>query len=81
MTPHPSAQENVLARSVAPHSTPLNSPLLHQRNPSVANTSTTSMATFPFDPTPFLPQGFSVVEVADRPTRARVVCRDFSAAN
>ncbi|XBI96381.1 hypothetical protein VPH35_032670 [Triticum aestivum] len=39
------------------------------------------MATFPFDPAPFVSRGFSVIEVVDRPARARVVCGDFSTVN
>lgn len=41
----------------------------------------TPMATFPFDPTPFLPRGFTAIEVANRPARVHVICGDFSAAN
>ena len=31
------------------------------------------MASFPFDPTPFIPQNHQVIEVEGRPARARVV--------
>ncbi|KAF7050517.1 hypothetical protein CFC21_058876 [Triticum aestivum] len=48
---------------------------------AVQNSALAPMATFPFDPTPFVPRGFSVIEVADRPARARVVYGDFSVAN
>lgn len=39
------------------------------------------METFPFNPAPFLPEGFHAIEVANRPARARYICNSFEPAN
>lgn len=69
----------------APHSRHPLSHLLCQTEITIVATIQGSlpvaMATFPFDPTPFLPRSCHAIEVEGRPARARVIHDDLRPTN
>lgn len=79
-------QSNQVITAAASHS--------HQTPPSLQQTAPLTrvcvaaapvrlpeMATFPFDPAPFLPEGFHAIEVEGRPARHRVLHGNLAPAN